>query len=111
VQTRNAVAGSDSSGVSAPLALADRADKIVAELRLLDIEALGERHRAAAESLADRIEIPILIKLVAETQLVQGTAAILLLVGDLKDGSRVRVWLEYLTAARAAFDAPRTVAP
>ena len=98
--------GSDPSGVDSS---AERAARVVAELRGLDREALRERYRAAAESLADRVVVPTLIELAAETQPVQATAAIVLLAADCRDGGHVGPWPVYLSAARAAFDAQRMV--
>ena len=84
--------------------LNDRAVVVVAELRSLVIPDLRERYRAAADSIVDRVDIPAYIKIAAETQPVQATAAVVLLADDSNARRRVGPWPEYLTAARHAFE-------
>lgn len=83
--------------------LHDRALALVAELRGLVVPDLRERYRAAADSIADRVDIPAFVKIAAETQPVQVTAAVALLADDSNAGRRVGPWPEYLAVARDAF--------
>jgi hypothetical protein len=104
-QSREEASQASKTSQESRQSLHDRALSLVAELRHLEADDLRQRWRDSAAKIDGRLDIPTHVLLAGKTQPVQTTATLELIATDLLAEVNTRQWNEYLTAARAAFDA------